>query len=75
MKELECGLWSATSKAGKSYYRGSIAINGEEYWVNLFKNNSNNEKAPQLKVYMKPKNAKNDEPVPDFKEIEEDIPF
>lgn len=71
----ECGLWAKEGKYG-DYFTGLIKTDsGKEYWVNLYKNESENPKAP---VYRLKLNAaeKKETPTPEnFSKLEEDIPF
>lgn len=68
---IEIGLWEKTSKNGKTYLGGKVTIDGKEYWVSLFNNHSENDKAPKCKIYLKPK----EESKPNFSKVEEEIPF
>ena len=80
-KTNTCGLWKKSGQYG-DYYSGKVRMDtGKEYWVNLYKNISDNEKAPEFKISLKPCETKaplkaKNEPSPNgFASIEEDIPF
>lgn len=50
--EIKTGLWKKQSKKGNSYYSGKIKIEDKEYWVRIFKNNKENEKQPDLNLFL-----------------------
>lgn len=63
--EIKTGLWKKQSKKGNSYYSGKIKIEEKEYWVRIFKNNKENEKQPDLNLFLNqdievPKNPNQD---------------
>ena len=51
-------LWKKQSKAGNDYYSGYLNIDGIDYEITLFDNNTGNEKAPVLKGKVKLKEEK-----------------
>lgn len=73
------GLWKKQSKKGTSYYSGQIKIDDKEYWVRIFKNNKENEKQPDLQLYLDKKDEIVKNPIQDtlddqiFKEFGEKI--
>jgi hypothetical protein len=50
--EIKTGLWKKQSKKGNSYYSGKIKIEDKEYWVRIFKNNKENDKQPDLNLFL-----------------------
>ena len=50
--ELKTGLWKKQSKKGNNYYGGKIKIEDKEYWVRIFKNNKENDKQPDLNLFL-----------------------
>lgn len=50
--EIKTGLWKKQSKKGNSYYSGRIKIEDKEYWVRILKNNKENEKQPDLNLFL-----------------------
>ena len=75
--KIQGGLWHKTSKQPDKpgYYGGSITINGQEYWANVYKNEYKKEsKHPDLNLVLKPKEPRPEGPVPQA-EGENDIPF
>ena len=52
--ELKTGLWKKQSKKGNNYYGGKIKIEDKEYWVRILKNNKENEKQPDLTLFLDP---------------------
>ena len=56
-EQIRTGLWKKESERG-SYYTGSVEINGQHYWVNLYKNDrKESDKHPDLNLALKPKDA------------------
>lgn len=77
--EKQCGLWAKDGQYGE-YFSGKIKVEGKEYYVNLYKNVSDNENAPVYKVKLNPVDKANApkkaEPSPSgFANLEEEIPF
>lgn len=52
--EIKTGLWKKQSKKGNNYYGGKIKIDNKEYWVRILKNNKENEKQPDLTLFLDP---------------------
>lgn len=53
---LKGALWQKIGKEGKKYYSGQITIDGQEYYVSLFKNEKKiTDKHPDLNLVLKPK--------------------
>ena len=52
--EIKTGLWKKQSKKGTNYYGGKIKIGDKEYWVRILKNNKENEKQPDLTLFLDP---------------------
>ena len=69
---VDCGLWARVStKTGETYYSNLVEIAGQDYWVNIFKNKSDNPQAPTLNLLVRKA-----EPKGAAKEKEkDDIPF
>ena len=69
-------LWLADKQTikGESYYNGTITIDNKDYSITMFKNNSDNPKAPKFRLKINEKkesqdiikNVKEDEPYIDF---------
>lgn len=55
--KIRTGLWKKDGQnGGASYYSGKIEIGGQEYWVNLYKNDRKETDAqPDLNLQLKPK--------------------
>lgn len=77
--EIKTGLWKKQSKKGNNYYGGKIKIDNKEYWVRILKNNKENDKQPDLTLFLDqtmevPKNP-NQEALDDqiFKEFGEKV--
>jgi len=71
---LETGLWARESTKGNKYYSALVEINGVNYWVNLFRVDSSNPKAPDLSLMIK-KAGEKKESKKSAKKDEDDIPF
>jgi hypothetical protein len=57
---------------------GSINIDGVDYWVNVFANQSQHERSPQLDIKFEAKQPREAEPVPAGNHVateEDEIPF
>lgn len=55
--DIKTGLWEKTSQSGNIFYSGSIKLNDEEFWVNLYMNDRKTEdKHPDMNLIIKPKN-------------------
>lgn len=50
--EIKTGLWKKQSKKGNTYYSGQIKIEDKEYWVRILKNNKENNKQPDLNLFL-----------------------
>ena len=88
-KEKTGSLWLADKQTikGEQYYNGTITIDNKDYSITMFKNNSDNPKAPKFRLKINEKkesqdiikNVKEDEPYIDFGNTielkEEDYPF
>lgn len=48
------GLWYKPTKSGKHRWSGKVAIEGVEYWVNLFQNEKRNDASPDYSVTFNP---------------------
>jgi len=54
-KAIKAGLWKKDGNNG-SYYSGRIEVGGQEYWVNLYKNDrKTSDNHPDLNLQLKPK--------------------
>jgi hypothetical protein len=52
---IKTGLWWKEHN-GNQNLSGSLKINGQEYWVNLYENTQKaSEKSPDFSLYLKPK--------------------
>lgn len=52
---IKTGLWKKDGNNG-SYYSGRIEVAGQEYWVNLYKNDRKTQDShPDLNLQLKPK--------------------
>jgi len=47
----------------EAHYNGTIIVDGKEYWLNMYNVESDNARAPDYKVYVKPKEEPKPEPV------------
>lgn len=56
---IKTGLWKKDGNNG-SYYSGKIEVAGQEYWVNLYKNDrKTTDSHPDLNLQLKPKENSN----------------
>ena len=53
MEEYRVAFWKKESSKGTTYYSGKLKIGDREYQCNLFKNNKNNEKQPDLNLIVR----------------------
>ena len=91
-REKTGSLWVADKKTikGETYYNGTLTIDNKDYSVTMFKNNSDNPKAPAFRLKVNDKSTeknenisvvvkKEDAPFIDFGDTvelkEEDYPF
>jgi len=52
---IKTGLWKRDGNNGY-YYSGKIEVNGQEFWVNLYKNDRKTQEShPDLNLQLKPK--------------------
>ena len=53
-ESIKIGLWQTTSKNQNVYHKAGkpVEISGKRFWVSLFKNNSDNPKAPEFQIVL-----------------------
>lgn len=58
--KIRTGLWKKDGQnGGPPYYGGKIEIGGQEFWVNLYKNDRKTEDThPDLNLVLKPKESR-----------------
>lgn len=76
---LRGALWKREPRHEKDMVlSGDCEIDGKQYWMNIFRNNSDHEKSPTLDVKFKPKDdsvAKAPQKSENVQQFGEDIPF
>lgn len=76
---LRGALWKREQRHDKDMVlSGDCEIDGKQYWMNVFRNTSDHEKAPALDVKFVAKDgsvAKTTQKVQNKKQFGEDIPF
>ena len=79
-KKDEVALWKNDNRQSDSHphYKGSATVNGMEYWANAWVNKSDNQRAPLMKISLKPKEQSPPKPTNpvdvDF-DLDDDLPF
>ena len=73
---INAGLWKKEGDKG-AYYSGSVSIDGQDFWVNLYRNDrKESDKHPDLNLRLKPKaESKPKAAAKPFAPIEDEIPF